>query len=1426
VSDLDFSNTPYKGLVPYTEEDALYFFGRETEREIITANLLASRLTLLYGASGVGKSSVLRAGVVHYLRGIAAQDLAARGNPEFAVVFFNSWRDDPVSGLIERIRESVAQALSIPTLDSLSSGRSFLETLQLLSDRVGGDLLIILDQFEEYFLYHEQEDREGSFAVEFPRTVNRPELRVNFLLSIREDALAKVDHFKWRVPGLFKNYLRVDHLDREAARLAITEPIGRFNEVQKFNAQPVTIEDELVEVMLDQVQVGENVLGQGGRGTVQTLRIPSPGLSRIEMPYLQIVLSRLWDEEVRAGSSVLRRATLDRLQGAKQIVRTHLDQVMQKLDENERNITSQLFHYLVTPSGTKIAHSLADLALYAKLPPERVQPVLATLAAPGVRVLRAFVASGNQPERYEIFHDVLAPAIVDWRTRHVQKLERLEAEKRAAEEAEKSAQYIARQRRRQQLLAGTLGLFAILTVGAGAAALFGLRQKEQAEKQAKLAVEANNRATEQLRLARAAEDKARAAEDKARAAEQKTREVAGQANVDLARYSLEVGTDARALAQLAQALRLDQRNYEATALIGAILTQTNWPLPAVGLMRHDSVINSAQFSPDGQRFVTASADKTARLWDAVTGKAIGEPMKHEGIVYSAQLSPDGRRVVTASEDKTARLWDTVTGKAIGEPMEHEGKVYSAQFSPDGRRVVTASADKTARLWDAVTGKAIGEPMKHGGAVLSAQFGPDGQRVVTGSDDKTARLWDSLTGKAIGEPMKHEDVVLSAQFSPDGQRVVTGSDDKTARLWDSLTGKPIGEPMKHEGAVLSAQFSPDSQRVVTGSDDKTARLWDSLTGKPIGEPMEHEGAVLSAEFSPDAQRVVTASGDWSARLWDALTGKLMGEPMKHEYTVNSAQFSPDGQRVVTASADKTARLWNILPGKTLSESMKHEGSVLSTQFSPDGQRLVTASTDKTAQLWDALTEKPMGEVMKHEGRVYSAQFSPDGRRIVTASADKTARLWNGASGRALGEPMKHEAGVYSAEFSPDGQRVVTASWDGSARLWDGGSGQALGEPMKHEAGVYSAQFSPNGQRVVTASADKTARLWDSQTGAAIGEPMKHGGAVLSAQFSPNSQRVVTGSDDNTARLWDAQTGRAIGEPMKHEGRVYFAQFSPDGKQVVTASWDGTARLWDGASGQALGEPMKHTAGVYLAEFSSDGERVVTASEDGTARLWDALTGKPIGDPMRHEGSVNTARFSLNGQRVATASDDKTARLWDVPATRRTDTEADATLLADLAEATGGVVLQTLGQVEVWNVLTPQQISAAYEKIAAKFTGPTSILTPLQRFLKWSVLERRNRTISPFSEVTIAEWVENRIAEGTLDGLRAAMKVNPTNALLAARFGRRLAVYSLAKETDPDEARRARGEANFQTGRALKLAPDDGDVKELRAEVVNLLHLISE
>ncbi len=231
---------------------------------------------------------MLRAGVVRHLRQEAEQNLLEHGNPDFAIVFFNTWRDDPIMALADVVEKGVSSFLSDQRINYPEKGKgSLIDLLCFWSEQIDGDLLIILDQFEEYFLYHSQEGGEGTFAYEFPRAVNRPDLRVSFLISLREDALAKMDRFKGRIPSLFDNYLRIDHLDRSAARSAIEKPLIEYNRMQK-GSEEASIEPQLVEAVLDQLKTGQVMLGAAGRGVVE-----GADESRIETPYLQLVMIRL-----------------------------------------------------------------------------------------------------------------------------------------------------------------------------------------------------------------------------------------------------------------------------------------------------------------------------------------------------------------------------------------------------------------------------------------------------------------------------------------------------------------------------------------------------------------------------------------------------------------------------------------------------------------------------------------------------------------------------------------------------------------------------------------------------------------------------------------------------------------------------------------------------------------------------------------------------------------------------------------------------------------------------------------------------------------------------------------------------------------------------------------------------------------------------
>ena len=1134
MSERTLLTIPYKGLVPYDEADASFFFGREAEQEIITANLIASRITLLYGPSGVGKSSVLRAGVAYDLRRLAEQNISEHGAPEFAVVVFSGWRDDPITEFTDKVREEVSAFLDGHQIKKTEKGGkgSLDKNLQFWSEQINGDLLIILDQFEEFFLYHSQEDGEGTFAREFPRAINRPDLRANFLISVREDALAKLDHFKGRIPNLFENYLRIDHLDRTAARAAIEKPISEYNRL-RTDGVAVSVEPDLVRAVLDQVKTGHMMLGAAGRGVVER----ADG-ARIEAPYLQLVMTRLWHEEIQTSSgSTLRLSTLQRLGGAEQIVRTHLDTTMSSLPPKERDAAAQIFHYLVTPSGMKIAHKVTDLAEYVQIPPSRLDPVLEKLSSASIRILRPVSPPIDQPgsPRYEIFHDVLAGAILDWRARYVQAQELAEAEQRRIE----SEKQLAEKRRQvNKLRWGVICLSVLLMLVIGLA--FFAFQQRAAAKRAQIETEAQRQVAVARELSAAALN-----------------------NLDV--------------------------DPERSILLGL-------QAASVSSMGGKPILREAEEA-------LHRAVQTSRVRLTLRGHTLAQ--------YGVTFSPDGRYLATASADKTGRVWDAVTGKEIFTLAGHTGPVNDIAFSPDGTSLATASDDNTAKVWDRAAGKELLTLTGHAGALKGIAFSPDGKRLATCSSDRTAKVWDSATGNELFTMSGHTDVVNRVTFSPDGRYLATVSDDKTAKMWDAETGKVV-LTQRGTSLVWGLAFSPDGKRVAFANFDGRSTIVDIASRRLLSTLSYRAASHNAVAFNPAGTHLVIGQGDGTAKVWDAATGQVLLTLYGHTGPAWDVAFSPDGARVATASWDGTTRVWDVSPagGKEWATLTGHRGMVWDIAWSPNGRRLATVGADKTAKIWDAATGQVLLNMAGHKDAVNGVAFSPDGTRLATLSDDQTTKVWDTATGEAfltLSTPVTVRGIIHhGVAFSPDGKRLATVSDDKIVKLWDVSTGKELLALSGHTGRLFCLAFSPDGTRLATGSADQTARVWDAATGQELFTLVGHTVNVYGVAFSPDGARLATASGDGKAKVWDMTTRQELLSLSGHRGIVFSVSFSPDGTRLATSGYDSTVKVWDLSAAEGrIEEPLTlsgHRSAIFRVLFNQDGRRLATTSRDGTSRVF--------------------------------------------------------------------------------------------------------------------------------------------------------------------------------------------------------------------------------
>jgi WD40 repeat protein len=1275
--------SPFRGLSPFgdSELDALLFFGREREAEVIAANLMAAKLTVLYGPSGVGKSSVVRAGVAQRLRAVARDNVRAYGEPGLAVAVVDGWSGDAYEAVRRAADRAVAEALGE---DVQIEAENLPDHLTELGRRVGGEIYVVLDQFEEFFLYHGEDEGVGTLADELPELVMRADVPVSVLIAIREDALAQLDAFKARIPGLFANSLRLDRLDRRAARAAVLGPIDAYNELAPRDDR-VGIEPQLVEAVLEQVAAGRIEHGRRGRGIAGSAR----ARRRVEAPYLQLVLQRVWDAEREGGSRILRLSTLEALGGAERIVERHLETALARLSEDERDAAAAAFHHLVTPSGTKIAHAAPDLARYAGVPDSTLRPALSALAAD--RVIRPLGGDAGGEPRFEIFHDVLTDAVLAWRERH--ETERALARERAAA------------RRRHRRLVRVLGAAFAALAFVAAVALYAVYQRDQAHQQATVAqqqtVLAERKAREAAQSQREAQASAKTARQqtrKARASARVARERTREANKQRA-----VAVGARSEAEQSAREAKKQRDVAKQQRAEAVAARSDAQQQArVASAAQGAAEASAEKAESESKRATANAkaavaardrakrsEKRARASKAraveearhahgqeLAARALAlvpvdphqavlraleaariEPnVRTEGVlrtallalrilavlpggggpVRSLALSGDGRLLVTGSDRGGARIFDIASGRLL-RVLGDETRTSSVAISPDNRLVATAGADERARVWSRETGTLL-HTLPHAARVRTVAFSPDGLRLVTAGADATARAWDSATGLAL-QTLSHPLAVGSAEFSPDGRLVLTvGGDATAARVYDSGSGALLAR-LAHPGEVTDAAFSPNSELVAT-SGRRNVRLWETAGWRMRDQLEGHSFTIRSVVFSPDSARVATAAADSTSRVWRTDTGVLLDVLTGHDAPLDVVAFSSDGESIATGSVDRHARVSSGPPGSPDLVLAGHDDTVSGIGFSPREEKVVTISSDGDARIWTTRTDVRLGLVGRHGGALAIVAYSPDGKLILSAGADGTARLWTSV-GRAV-RSLPHGGTIVRAEFSESGALVLTAGADGNARLWRTDSGRLVAS-FAHGAPIGAASLSGDASRIVTGGTDGTVRTWDVRGKRLVAEHAT-GGAVTAAAVSPDGKLAATGSSDGGVRLWRTRDGRPLRTFLGHTGEIASLAFSPTSPQLASAASgrDFTARLWDTPDG-GVTTLEGHESGLTTIRYSRDGRFVVTAGVNGDVRTWRASDGIPRAILRGHVSVVADVAFSPDGRWIATAGP-SAAGLW--------------------------------------------------------------------------------------------------------------------------------------------------------------------------------------
>jgi WD40 repeat protein len=668
----------------------------------------------------------------------------------------------------------------------------------------------------------------------------------------------------------------------------------------------------------------------------------------------------------------LRASTLAELGGAARIVEEHLERALAGLDADQLDLAASLFNHLVTPSGTKIAHGVADLAGYTNATPGSLGPLLSSLSS--ARIVRRLAGRAGGPPRYEIFHDVLAGAVLTWR-------DRFETERAVSREREQA-------RARQRRLLALVGAAALALCLVGALAAYALVQRADARDRAEeakareltvSAVSVLGKDPElAMLLALEAVDRepSRAAESALRAGLLRSRVLASVsygtpvvAAVPSGGGVLGATSDGvvhrrdGTTVQVAQRLTQGAFSPSRQLLVGGAGTDVGvWDVGS-GARRTAFSLPAplVRVATDGRTFAAAAADGTLVIRRLAGSGATRITLRERPTALAVR-----GHVIAAASGRVVRIFDD-RGRAISTWPEERATILGLAIAPRSAELVTTAADSGVRVRRVPDGTLLNVMLGHLDLVTGATYVPDGTRLVTIGGDRRARLWEPSTGRLFALLAGHASEIRTVATSTDGRRIATGDLGGTVKISDA-NGDPILRLVARlDSEPVAVRWSGTGPVAVTsGADprvDGRARVEGAEVHLPGGVVLRgHDGRVTSVRYSADGARVITASDDRDARIWDPRTGASLVTLSGHFGRVSDASFSRDGRWAVTAGP-ASAGIWDASTGELLSYLRGHEGPVVSAIFAPDSRTVLTAGTDRTVRSWRCAYCGPLDELVR-------------------------------------------------------------------------------------------------------------------------------------------------------------------------------------------------------------------------------------------------------------------------------------------------------------------------------------------------------------------------------------------------------------------------------------------------------------------------------
>ena len=572
---------------------------------------------------------------------------------------------------------------------------------------------------------------------------------------------------------------------------------------------------------------------------------------------------------------------------------------------------------------------------------------------------------------------------------------------------------------------------------------------------------------------------------------------------------------------------------------------------------HTSWVSTVEYSPDGSKIASGSADCTIRIWnredDSCTFKLIG----HKDRIWSLAFSPDGLKLASSSGDGTIRIWDVESGRCIHKKICCEGIVWSVAFSSDGNTIASASGDSIIRLWDINSNvcrhelklaevEDIDPASNINSKALSVTFHPEQNNILaSGYSDGLICFWD-IERASCTSFIKHEGMssIWTLKYDQSGNALASSGDDKIIRLWKIESGQYIllKSLRKHDqgNRVWSLNFDRDRKTLISIGDNGVICFWDiekSTCTKVIrGNSKSAFGLSVHPQQDSNLIYFATAHEDKAVRIWSTGSNACIGEIVDHGSRVWDVKFSLRGD--LLASSDETGeiRIYKIQEISNpihLKTFKGHKNRVLSLEFSPDGRKLVSACSDGDIFLWNIETEEPCHWPEAHSHWIWTVRFSPCGNFLASCSSDKHIKVWNVNSQELLHDFREHKKGINSIVFNPLEHFLVSGDDDGRIFIFDYINGSNVDILSAHKSRINCLDFSRSGDILASAGDDAKILIWDFTDRQKTHTLAGHEFDIRSIKFSPDGKYLFSCSGDQTIRTWDVKLGQCI-QVMKVPG----------------------------------------------------------------------------------------------------------------------------------------------------------------------------------------------------------------------------------------------------------------------------------------------------